>query len=146
MRRLIGLCAFVVAAGVSFSSYRERARTEQRADVAAAHKQLAATPLAPNGTAPHAGISARVPIDVRAFPEKLAKSLHGDTDFHHLVHRCGVCHSTPDPSLHTAAEWDQVLDRMAFNIQSAGLLPLADEQRAAILNILRHYATPSLPN
>lgn len=134
--RLAALCAFTVALVMGALSYRERARMGRLEAVAAAQRQLAATRLAPAGSAPGAGISARAPIEVAPFPEKLAKRLHADSDFHHLVHRCGVCHATPDPSLHTAAEWEAVVDRMTLNIRNAGLLQLNDEERAAVLRLL----------
>lgn len=113
-------------------------------DVVDARRELAATRLAPDGTAPRAGISARAPIDVARLPDELAARLHGSADFHRLSHRCGVCHATPDPRLHTQADWPAVIDRMAGVIRDAGLLPLGAEDRAAVLRILTMHASDSI--
>jgi hypothetical protein len=117
-------------------AWRDHMRTARMHDIVAARRELAATQLAPAGTAPRAGISARGPIDVAPFPDDLARRLRHDPDFHRLTHRCGVCHSTPDPRLHTAADWERVIDRMAGTIRDAGLLPLADADRAAVMRAL----------
>jgi hypothetical protein len=111
-------------------------RQDRRNDMAAAQRELAATRLAPVGSAPHAGISARGTIDVPAFPDRLADRLHDDPDFHRLSHRCGVCHATPDPALHTAEEWPAVIERMSRTIDSAGLLSLSPADSAAALRAL----------
>jgi hypothetical protein len=134
--RASGLLLLVIAiAAVALSRYEERQRTRM-VDRAAAQRELAATRLAPSGSAPQAGISARANIDVREFPPKLAAKLHGDPDFHRLSHRCGVCHSTPDPALHAASEWPVVIERMSRNIDAAGLLPLSAADSAAVLRAL----------
>ena len=134
--RACGAGALVTAAALAITSHRADEQRARMTDIAAAQRELAATRLAPAGSAPQAGISARADIDVREFPEKAARRLHDDPDFHRLSHRCGVCHSTPDPSLHPAAEWPVVIERMSRNIEAAGLLPLSASDSAAVLRAL----------
>lgn len=135
-RRALGLLLMVGMLTAAVISHRERQRSDRMNDTAAALRELAATRLAPAGSAPRAGISARADIDVREFPEKIARKLHSDADFHRLSHRCGVCHSTPDPTLHEAAEWPAVIARMSLTIDAAGLLPLSQTDSAAVLRAL----------
>jgi hypothetical protein len=130
--------AVVLVAGTL--SWRERGRIARMDDAVAARRELAATRLAPDGAAPRAGVSARAPIRVRPLPDRLARRLHGDADFQRLSHRCGVCHTTPDPSLYTGAQWPGVLDRMAGTIDAAGLLPLSAADREAVLRVLSRHA------
>jgi hypothetical protein len=144
LARALAVFALATALTVGGFSYRERTRRARLDAISAAQRQLAATQLAPAGVAPRAGVSARAHIDVRPLPEKLAKQLHRDPDLHHFVHRCGVCHATPDPALHEAAEWDTVMERMTYNISAAGLLPLTEAERAAVERVLRgHALTPA---
>jgi hypothetical protein len=140
--------AVLVLAGVVTAggySWRERARIARIEDGMAARRELAVTRLAPVGSAPQAGISARTPIRVRPLPERLARQLRGEPDFQRLSHRCGVCHVTPDPSLHGAEQWPVVVARMSATIDAAGLLPLDETDRAAVLRVLREHATPPAP-
>jgi hypothetical protein len=109
-----------------------------------ARRELRAVRLAPHGTAPQAGVSARAPIRVQPFPDQLARQLRQDPDFQRLSHRCGVCHATPDPALHTASEWRDIVGRMSHTIDAAGLLPLKDSDRDAALRTLLRYAPPDL--
>ena len=132
---VVALCAFTAGLLVQ----RDRAREARAVENAAALRALSGTRLAPSGSAPQAGISARAVVDVKPFPARLARSLDDDPDFHRLHHRCGVCHSTPDPALYDAAGWDSVVVRMRANIRDAGLVPLgADEE--AVLRVLRRFA------
>lgn len=141
LRRAFALLLAVGLLSAAVVSHRDRQRTDRMSDTAAALRELAATRLAPAGSAPRAGISARADIDVQAFPEKLARQLHADPDFHRLSHRCGVCHSTPDPSLHAGADWPAVIARMSLTIDAAGLLPLSPADSAAVLRALtKDYA------
>jgi hypothetical protein len=130
---LVLLVAVVVLAVVQL---RDGQRRNRMNDAAAARRELDATRLAPSGSAPQAGISARNTVDVRPFPARLADQLHDDPDFHRLSHRCGVCHDTPDPALHTAAEWPAVIERMSRTIDAAGLLRLSAADSAAVLRAL----------
>lgn len=110
---------------------------DPREEQAAALRLLGRLSAPPPGSAPQAGISARNRVEVAPFPARRADALHDDADFHRLVHRCGVCHSTPDPALHTVAGWDSVVTRMSAHMDDAGLLRLSDADRAAILRALK---------
>jgi len=140
LRRAGAVLLLLAGATVFLIERRDTQQREHRDDVAAARRELSVSRLAPPGSAPQAGISARVDIDVPAFPERLARRLHDAPDFHRLSHRCGVCHSTPDPSLHTPADWPAVIARMSRTIDAAGLLPLSPADSAAVLRALtRNY-------
>lgn len=140
LARLAGLLALAGALFTGAASWRDASRRAHLDDMVSARRELAATRLAPAGAAPRAGVSARAPIDVRPFPDRLAKTLHHDADFHRLSHRCGVCHNTPDPSLYDADEWPAVVEKMSGTINAAGLLPLSDADRAAVLRVLTSLA------
>jgi hypothetical protein len=140
MLRVLALAVLAGASLAGWLSWQERARFAEMEASVAARRELAATPLAPVGTAPQAGVSARTPIRVRPMPSSLARQLRGDPDFQRLSHRCGVCHVTPDPSLHDQAEWPNIVRRMSGTIDAAGLLPLADADREAILRTLRQHS------
>jgi hypothetical protein len=136
------LLAMLVAGVLAFviSTAREDARMARMQESVAARRELAATPLAPPGTAPQAGISARAPIRVQPLPNRLARELRSDADFQRFSHRCGVCHVTPDPALHVAGEWPRIVSRMSGTIDAAGLLPLPEHDREAILRVLEAHA------
>lgn len=140
---LRGLAIFVVAAVLAATgmSWRERDRIARMDDSMAARRELAAARLAPDGAAPQAGISARTPIRVTPLPDRLARELRSDPDFHRFSHRCGVCHATPDPALHKDAEWPNIVSRMSGTIDAAGLLPLSANDREAILRVLEQHAS-----
>jgi hypothetical protein len=140
MLRILGIVVIAVALMAGTVSWRERSRVSRMDDSMAARRELSATRLAPAGAAPQAGISARAPIRVPPMPDRLARQLHSNADFHRLSHRCGVCHSTPDPKLHDAAAWSGVVGRMAATIDAAGLLPLSDADRDALLRVLVEHA------
>lgn len=141
VRAMTLLLAAVIAA-VVVQAQRAQQQRDRANDVAAARRELAATRLAPSGAAPQAGISARTEVEVRPFPERLAQRLHDDADFHRLSHRCGVCHATPDPALHTHAEWPAVIERMSRTIDAAGLLPLGVADSTAVLRALTNTYRP----
>jgi hypothetical protein len=134
------LLAVALVAGTA--SWRERSRIAQMGEVVAARRELAGTPLTAGGTAPQAGISARAPIRVRPAPDRLVRQLRSDAPFQRFSHRCGVCHVTPDPALHTAGDWPAVVSRMSGTIDAAGLLPLRETDREAILKLLAEHASP----
>jgi hypothetical protein len=140
MLRVLALLVGAVAIVAGWASWQERARFAEMEASVAARRELAATRLAPTGTAPQAGVSARTPIRVRPIPNRLARQLRDNPDFQRLSHRCGVCHATPDPSLHEEAEWPNIVRRMSGIIDAAGLLPLADADREAILRTLRQHS------
>lgn len=133
---LMALAAVVIAGGLSL---RERGRIAGMDASMAARRELAQTPLAPVGSAPRAGVSARAPIRVQPLPDRLAKQLRHDPDFQRFTHRCGVCHATPDPQLYGASDWPQLVARMAGTVDAAGLLPLSDADREAVLRVLLQH-------
>jgi hypothetical protein len=140
MLRALGVLILAGVLAATGLSWRERARIGRMDDAMAARRELTSTRLAPDGVAPQAGISARTPIRVDALPPRLARALRDNPDFHRLSHRCGVCHVTPDPALHAAAEWPNIVARMSGTMDAAGLLPLAAQDRAAILRVLEEHA------
>jgi hypothetical protein len=140
MVRVAGVLVLAVAVVAGGHSWKERERVARMDATISAHRELAATQLAPAGAAPRAGVSARAPIRVQPLPDRLARQLRDSPDFQRLSHRCGVCHSTPDPRLYGAGEWPAVVDRMAGTINGAGLLPLGDADREALLRVLRDHA------
>lgn len=88
----------------------------------------------------HAGVSARWAPDVRALsPRRLGEDTLSP-EYRTLVQRCAGCHAVPDPRLHGAGEWSGIVNRMRIYADSAGLLPLTDDQRDAVLRILRRHA------
>lgn len=140
---MLRIAAVLLAAGALLAggfSWRENARHAGMTAAVEARRELAGTRLAPVGAAPQAGISARAPIRVRPIPTRLARQLRPDPDFQRFSHRCGVCHATPDPALHGEAEWPKIVSRMSGTIDAAGLLPLADADREAILRVLRQHS------
>lgn len=58
------------------------------------------------------------------------------------VARCSVCHETPSPRAHTAAEWDGVVARMQGHMVMMDLDPLTAEQMAQIKAYLQSAASP----
>jgi hypothetical protein len=142
MLRVAGVLVLAVALVAGSFSWRERSRVARMDDVMSAQRELAATQLAPAGAAPRAGVSARARIRVQPIPDRLVRDVRGEPDFQRFSHRCGVCHVTPDPALHTADRWANVVDKMAVTVNSAGLLPLSDDDRAAILRFLEQHAAP----
>jgi hypothetical protein len=140
MLRVVGLLLLAAALAAGILSWQERARVGRMTDSVAARRELAGTRLAPVGTAPQAGISARAPIRVQPLPDRIARERRHDPDFQRFSHRCGVCHVTPDPALHAADRWPAVVARMAETIEAAGLLPLQDSDRAAVLRVLTDYS------
>lgn len=105
----------------------------------AVERELAAANAALADVAPMAAVSAR--NLARVTPIATAR-LGTDADSHELhryMHRCGSCHATPDPSMHTRTEWPLVVGRMAQAMDSAGLLPLGAADRAAVLRLLERW-------
>jgi hypothetical protein len=140
MLRVAGVLVLAVAIVAGVLSWREHSRVARLDGIMSAQRELAATQLAPAGVAPRAGVSARAPIRVTPISPKLAKELRGDGDFQRFSHRCGVCHVTPDPALHTPDRWPHVVDRMTHTVNAAGLLPLSDADRQAVLRVLQEHA------
>jgi hypothetical protein len=64
----------------------------------------------------------------------------GSAAEHLYARRCGSCHKTYAPSSMTAAMWATQVDAMEPKIAQAGLPPLSEGERRAILNYLERNA------
>lgn len=53
---------------------------------------------------------------------------------------CSQCHALPDPALHTAEEWPDVVSRMHLNMQRMGVTSPEPQERAQILAFLTAHA------
>lgn len=85
--------------------------------------------------APAAGISLQRP-EVRPLNRSRLGPAGKSADFHAYFQRCTSCHATPDPSIHAPAEWADVVVRMDGWMEAAGLLPMEERERAAVLRFL----------
>jgi len=56
------------------------------------------------------------------------------------VSRCGNCHAPYDPHELTASMWDTQVTMMETKMQTAGMPPLAPDDRAAIVDYLKRNA------
>ncbi|MDX1623822.1 MAG: hypothetical protein R3199_07555 [Gemmatimonadota bacterium] len=92
----------------------------------------------PDGEAPMAGISKRIDPDVVPLA---AAELEGEPGARALRRRCAGCHDVPGPRTDPDEGWARVLDRMEGHIEDTGLLPLMEEDREAILEMMRRRST-----
>jgi len=53
---------------------------------------------------------------------------------------CVRCHALPDPSLHTANEWPDVVERMRRNMKVMGKPVITDTERTEISDYLKRHA------
>lgn len=60
----------------------------------------------------------------------------GDAPAQAFFRTCSRCHAPPDPGLHTPAEWDAVVARMAKNMEQQGFGLLPDQERELVLKYL----------
>lgn len=74
-------------------------------------------------------------------PESLAPAEKGPGG-QHFAQLCSQCHALPDPALHTAKEWPDVVSRMHVNMQRMGVTPPEDDEQAQILAFLTKHARP----
>jgi len=74
-------------------------------------------------------------------PEALAPLEKGPGG-EHFAQVCSQCHALPDPALHTASEWPDVVSRMHVNMQRMGVTPPESDARAQILAFLAEHARP----
>jgi cytochrome c5 len=58
------------------------------------------------------------------------------------VERCSICHETPSPAAHTAADWGAVVGRMQGHLVTMDLDPLTADQMARIDSYLESAASP----
>ena len=94
----------------------------------------------PSGTAGSAGVSLFRNLDI---PPLKPKRIGADTTsrgFHRYIHRCGTCHSAPDPSIKTASQWKYVFPQMEKHMGDVGLIPLGPMDKNLILGFLERHA------
>lgn len=53
-----------------------------------------------------------------------------------FVEKCSLCHQTPSPDAHTAAEWEATVARMQANRQLTGMDPMSDSEQRRIVAYL----------
>ena len=59
-----------------------------------------------------------------------------------LEKRCGRCHGAPNPALHPANEWPNVVFRMQKHIAQKGQPALTPDEKLAVLEYLQKHAQP----
>jgi cytochrome c5 len=57
--------------------------------------------------------------------------------------RCTQCHSLPDPTLHTAAEWPGVIDRMRRHVSEFKRMPISDAEKERLVSFLSQARPPA---
>jgi hypothetical protein len=103
-------------------------------------ENLGMTSVDPSGTAAAAGTSLLRTPDL---PPMKPRKIGADTlsqGFHRYVHRCGTCHSAPDPGLRTASMWKYVFPRMEQRMREAGLISLGPTDQLMIQEFLAKHA------
>lgn len=94
----------------------------------------------PSGTASSAGMSILKDLGIRPLNPRRIGADTTSQGFHRYVHRCGTCHSAPDPSIRTASQWKYVFPRMEKHIREVGLIPLGPLDKNQILGFLERHA------
>lgn len=89
---------------------------------------------------PMAGVSARMEFPVKALQAGEMGTDEEGPLYHRFVHRCSGCHVAPSPIQHPGGSWPSIVGRMAGHVESAGLLPFADEEAKAITRLLQRHA------
>ena len=56
--------------------------------------------------------------------------------------RCGGCHGAPNPNLHFANEWPNVVFRMQKHMLKKGHLAFTPDEHLAVLEYLQKHARP----
>ena len=59
-----------------------------------------------------------------------------------MANRCGRCHGAPNPALHPASEWSNVVFRMQKHMAQKGLQALTPDEHFVLLEYLRKHARP----
>jgi mono/diheme cytochrome c family protein len=77
-----------------------------------------------------------------ALPIALPGEIGDEPGAETYVERCSVCHETPSPQAHTAAEWDAVVGRMQGHMVTMDLDPLTPDQMARVKAYLQAVASP----
>ncbi|MFH1765287.1 MAG: hypothetical protein ABIF09_13950 [Gemmatimonadota bacterium] len=114
--------------------YLRRDLQEQRLE------EIGLSNVDPSGQTSSAGVSILRDLDIRPLNTRRIGSDTTSRGFHRYVHRCGTCHSAPDPSLRTASQWKYVFPRMEKHLGETGLIPLGPMDRTLILEFLGRHA------
>lgn len=59
-----------------------------------------------------------------------------------MTKRCGGCHGVPNPALHPADEWPNVVFRMQKHIAQKGRPALTLDEKLIVLEYLQKHARP----
>ena len=59
-----------------------------------------------------------------------------------MAKRCSRCHGAPNPALHPANEWPNVVFRMQKHMAQKGLPALTADEHTALLEYLQKHAQP----
>lgn len=89
---------------------------------------------------PMAGVSARMDFKLQPLQEGELGADAEDPLYHRFLHRCSGCHVAPSPIQRQAGSWPLIVDRMARNVEAAGLLPMENEEAEAIASLLQRHA------
>lgn len=132
-RSVVILALAAATAGVSACGQDAWTRYEERA---AAIKELSQVNAGVDSEAYLASVSATQLVHVAPLGSVELTDHADSVDYHRFMHRCGACHTAPDPSLHTATEWPDVIQRMKATMRKAGLLPMDTSDESAVLDFV----------
>lgn len=59
-----------------------------------------------------------------------------------MVNRCSRCHGAPNPALHPASEWPNVVFRMQKHMTQKGQQALTPDENTTLLEYLQKHARP----
>jgi len=59
-----------------------------------------------------------------------------------MTKRCGGCHGVPNPALHPANEWPNVVFRMQKHMMQKGRPALTPDEKISLLEYLQKHALP----
>lgn len=62
-----------------------------------------------------------------------------------LLEYCSTCHAPPSPSVHTAAHWPGVLERMQMRMSSKAQMVLKPQEFAVLLDYLQRHGAAVEP-
>lgn len=79
-------------------------------------------------------------LEANALPVAKPGEVGNTPDAQVFVAKCSVCHQTPSPSAHTAAEWPEVIARMQSNMAQMGVTQLTVDEVAQVAAYLKAHA------
>lgn len=71
-----------------------------------------------------------------ALPIAEPSELGAGAEARFFVEKCSLCHQTPSPEAHTAAEWQGTVARMQANRRLTGMDPMSDSEQRRIVEYL----------